>query len=140
MTAVQKLPTISLQTLVLTALMGCSQSPGEILPASEMQEKYELTAENRPDIALDPSKVPKDLADLVPLAEKWGIGDDIIRGDFQSKATQEEKQALAASLKGRNTRITEWLNSQPQGSVMSDEAAAFMYMQSSLDEMGLWVD
>ena len=132
--------TILFQAMALIGVTGCSQSPGEILPASEMREKYQLTAENRPTLHLDSRKVPSDLRDLVPLAEKWGIGDDLIREDFQSKATNAEKQTLAKTLTGRNARITEWLNDQPQGAVMSDEAAAFMYMQVGLEEMELWVD
>src|SRR5688572_15277885 len=82
-------------------LSACSQEPesGEVLPAGEMQERYGLTAENRPVIKLDPNKVPADLRDLIPHAGKWGIGDDILRGDFQNKATEAEKQALQAALK-----------------------------------------
>ena len=112
--------------------------PGEILPAAE--ERYQLTADNRPRISLNASKVPSDLADLVPLAEKWGINDDVIRNDFQSKSSDADKQALVKALTGRNDRITKWLDSQPKDGAMSDEAAAFMYMQLGLDEMGLWVD
>jgi hypothetical protein len=127
--------------MVVLLLSGCSQEPesGEILPAGEMQEKYGLVAENRPVIQLDSSKVPADLQDLIPHAEKWGIGDDIIRGDFQAKATDSDKQALQAALKGRNARITAWLDEQGTGE-MSEEAAAFMYMQMGLDEMGLWTE
>ncbi len=132
--------TILVQVIALISVTGCSRSPSEILPASEMREKYQLAAENRPTLHLDPAKVPSDLRDLVPLAERWGIGDDLIREDFQSKATKTEKETLAKSLMGRNARITEWLNAQPQGAAMSDEAAAFMYMQLGLDEMELWVD
>jgi hypothetical protein len=129
-----------LQTLALICVAGCSQSPGEILPAAEMREKYQLSADSRPTLHLDPRKVPEELRDLVPLAEKWGIEDDLIREDFQSKATQAEKEALAKAVAGRNARITEWLNAQPRNATMSDEAAAFMYMQLGLDEMELWVD
>lgn len=116
------------------------QQHGEILPNAEMKEKYQLTADKRPIIHLDPSQVPADLRDLIPHAEKWGIGDDIIREDFESKASQSEKAALAAALKGRNARITQWLDGFTKDQTMSAAAAAFMYMQLSLDEMGLWVD
>jgi hypothetical protein len=126
---------------VVLLLGGCSQEPesGQILPAGEMQEQYGLVAENRPVIQLDPSKVPADLQDLIPHAEKWGIGDDLIRGDFQNKATDAEKKALQEALKGRNARITAWLDEQGAGE-MTAEAAVFMYMQMGLDEMGLWTE
>ena len=122
-------------------LSACSQESGsgEILPAGETQERYDLTAGNRPVIKLDPNKIPADLQDLISYAEQWGIGDDIIRGDYQNKATAAEKQALQAALHGRNARITAWLDEQG-ATGMSAEAAAFMYMQLGLDEMGLWVE
>jgi hypothetical protein len=111
---------------------------GEIRPSGEMNEEYRLTAEKRPVIRLDAKRVPIDLRDLIPLAEKWGISDDIIRDDFQSKASQEAKSALVKALSGRNKRITQWLDSFT--APMSAEAATFMFMQQGLDEMGLWVE
>jgi len=63
----------------------------EIAPAHVLQKHFNLFAENRPTIILDSNKVPDDLRHLIPLAEKWGIGDDIIRCDFEGKATYEEK-------------------------------------------------
>jgi hypothetical protein len=87
---------------------------------------------------LNSAKVPADLRDLVPLAAKWGISDDGERDALHERATKAEKQALAKALKGRNKRITQWLDQQKDP--MSDEAAAFMYMQLGLDEMGLWQD
>lgn len=111
---------------------------GEILPADELQAEHHLSAENRSANYLDPAKVPSDLRDLVPYAEKWGIGDDIIRDDFQRKASDVEKQDLAKALVGRNARITQWLDSLRSNAPMSEEAAAFMYMQLGLEEMGLW--
>jgi hypothetical protein len=127
---------------LLAALSGCDEpmKHGEIRPADEMKAKHGLTAEHRLVIHLDPAKVPSDLRDLVPYAEKWGIGDDIIRDNFQTKASVVEKQDLARAIAGRNSRITQWLNGQPSNTPMSDEAAAFMYMQLGLEEMALWRD
>jgi hypothetical protein len=53
----------------------------EVLPAGEMRAKYGLTAENRPTIVLDVAKVPAGLRPLIPLAEQFGINDDLIRED-----------------------------------------------------------
>jgi len=113
---------------------------GEILPADEMKAKYNLTSESYNPPNLDPEKVPEHLREFLPLAEKWGIGDDIIRYDFEQKASEEEKQAFKSALSGRMTEITKWLDSFEVGKPMSDEAACFMYMQLALDEMGLWPD
>jgi hypothetical protein len=110
---------------------------GEIGTHEELQRKYNLYAENRPEVKLNANNVPDDLSDLTTLAEKWGIGDDIIRDDFLEKASQSEKEELKNRLIGRLERIDEWLNSFTDGIEMSDEAAAFMYMTLCLDEMEL---
>jgi hypothetical protein len=109
--------------------------PSPILPARELQQQYGLYAENRPTIRLDPGKVPPRLRDLIPLAETWGIGDDIIRLDFEQKAPDAAKHELVNSLTGRIDEIQEWLNSQPEGRELSEEAAAFMYLLSAWDEV-----
>jgi hypothetical protein len=113
---------------------------GEILPANEMQEKYGLYAENRPDIKIDPMQVPENLCDLIPMAEKWGVGDDIISSDIEEKASDTEKEAFRAKLKGRTKQVTDWLDSYGAEQPMPEEAAHFMYMLESLDETGLWPD
>ncbi|MGE0455811.1 MAG: hypothetical protein AB7O37_19015 [Vicinamibacteria bacterium] len=109
--------------------------PSPILPASELQQQYGLYAENRPAIRLDPRKVPAELRDLVPLAETWGIGDDIIRFDLVQKAPESAQRELMDGLDGRTDAVQAWLRSQPEGTALSDEAAAFMSMLSALDEM-----
>jgi hypothetical protein len=109
-----------------------------IAPASQLQREFGLYAENRPIIQLDPALVPPDLHHLIPLAEKWGIGDDIIRNDFIDKSSDAEKRELHAALAEPSTRITEWLNSFD--GTLSDEAAAFMYMEIALDEMGFYLE
>jgi hypothetical protein len=84
---------------------------------------------------LDPALVPPHLRALIPLAEKWGIGDDGIRLQLIENASNSEKRALHDSLYETFEQISDWLNSF-SGRPLSDEAAAFMYMQSALDEMG----
>lgn len=112
----------------------------DIAPAWELQRRYGLYAENRPLIQLDPALVPPDLRHLIPLAEKWGIGDDIIRNDFIDKSSSAEKRELLDALQEPlDQRITEWRESFA-GTPLSEEAAAFMYMEIALEEMGfdLW--
>ena len=113
---------------------------GEIAPAHVLQEKYGLYAENRPEVNISPERVPQNLRDLIPIAEKWGINDDIIRDDFEENASQEDKDDFVAALKGRTKDVTRWLDSLAEGQPMSDEAAHFMFMLEALDEMGLWPD
>jgi len=130
--------------LLLTAcaaLLACTQAPsppplqhGQIGTAAELAAYGPRTPE---PIHLRRDRVPPDLVDLIPFAEKWGIGDDVLRNEMRERVTDAEKQALTDALAGRHARITAWLDSFPQGQPMSEEAAAFMYMQLGTDEMGL---
>ena len=126
--------------IAIRAILSKNKDPkiGEIAPASESLEKHNLAAENRPDIRIDPKNVPENLHDLIPMAEKWGIGDDVIRGGFEAKTAGLEKEAFKSKLKGRTTEVTEWLDSFKDGLEMTEEAGYFMYMLEALDEMGLW--
>jgi len=123
-----------------TALPACAQTPPP-LQHGQIGSAAALAAQRGPatpePIHLRRDRVPPDLVDLIPLAEKWGIGDDLLREEMQARATVAEKQAMGDALKDRHARITAWLDSFPQGQPMSDEAAAFMYMQLGADEMGL---
>ena len=112
--------------------------PGEILPADGMKAKYHLTAEHYKPPRLNPKRVPKHLRDLLPMAAEWGIGDDIIRDDFQQKASENEKQELGELLSGRGQAINEWLDLFGNNPISLEEAA-FMYMMLGLDEMGILV-
>jgi hypothetical protein len=83
---------------------------------------------------LDTSNVPGDLRHLVPLAERWGIGDDVERNAAVDRATPAERTELERAVTPVHARITAWLDSFGQ-QPMPDEAAAFMYMQLALEEM-----
>jgi hypothetical protein len=112
---------------------------GEIAPASVLQKKYGLYAENRPKIHIDPVNVPEHLRDLIPMAEKWGISDDIIRSDFEEKANEAEKREFQEALRGRTDTVNAWLDSF-RGAVMPPDVEPFLYMLEALDESGLWPD
>lgn len=45
-------------------------------------------------MALDPTKVPAPLRHLLPVAEKWGIGDDFDREAAVDAASREELETL----------------------------------------------
>jgi hypothetical protein len=105
----------------------------EVSTSQEIQERFELYAENRPDIKLCEDEVPTDLRCLVTLAEKWGVSDDIIRSDMENKATPREKVELRDAVRGKVEAINAWLDTEPSGN-MSEEAAAFMYMMEAYEE------
>lgn len=111
--------------IAVAALAACGPSEGGATrtPNSDVRAQR-----------LDSAKVPEDLRPLVPLAERWGIGDDMDRNAKVDRVTPEERTELQTALEPLNSRITQWLNSFGQGA-MTDEAAAFMYMQLALEEM-----
>jgi hypothetical protein len=88
---------------------------------------------------IDAQSVPEHLRDLIPLAERWGIGDDMARGDLMRVASEEEKRRFQEALRGRTGQVTAWLDSFG-GGPMPEAAVPFMYMLEALDEGGLWTD
>ncbi len=90
----------------------------------------------RDAITIDPDEVPADLRDLIPLARKWGIGDDAVRGDATETATVRDREELVKALSGRLGRIDQWLASFAQGA-MTGEVEAFMYLTEAVEELEL---
>ncbi len=131
-------PIIFVVVVLLAAgyLWGRRDRAPQVAPAGEMQSAYGLECGNRPTLDLDPQNVPAGLRHLTPLAEKWGIGDDVIRLDCVDAASEAERQELRDALAEPHDEITAWLDSFGDRP-MSDEAAAFMYMQLALAEMGI---
>jgi hypothetical protein len=113
-------------TLLLISLSGCTEREVTRSPGSS------AAAEAVPQ--LDAGKVPADLRDLVPLAQRWGIGDDVVRSARVEKATEAERSELRAAFGPRQAAITAWLDSFGKGP-MPEEAAAFMYTQLAIEEM-----
>jgi hypothetical protein len=112
--------------LVIITLPACGDREATRDPGSSS------TAHGVP--RLDAVKVPADLRDLVPYAQRWGIGDDVARSERIQKASAAERSELRAAFGRRQARITAWLDSFGQGA-MPDEAAAFMYTQLAIEEM-----
>lgn len=105
--------------------------PEPLDPATELRVA-------RRDNRLDATAVPDDLRSLVPLARKWGLGDDAIRGQAVDAVTAAERRALIEALAGKVGAADAWIASFAEGE-MPDEAAAFMYLLEAVEEMGLEV-
>lgn len=59
---------------------------------------------------LDPKKLPAGIADLIPIAERWGIADDIERSRAIDGADRRELEELVHCLDQIDTReLEEWL-------------------------------
>jgi hypothetical protein len=80
----------------------------------------------------DESKVPEDLRDLIPLAKKWGVGDDLYRGEIGRRATIEERKELVEKVKPRGDRIMEFVD---EAGLRCEEAVRMMYMLTATSEV-----
>jgi hypothetical protein len=123
---------VLLVVLGATALAACG-TEGAGGRAATTSDRPAAASEVRAQ-RLDPEQVPADLRQLVPMAERWGIGDDVDRNAKVDRATAAEREELQTAVEPHHARITAWLDSFGQGQ-MSDEAGAFMYMQLALTEM-----
>src|SRR3954468_879003 len=81
----------------------------EVASGRELREKYGLTAENKPVIHLDASRVPEQFRHWIPLAERWGISDDLIREDCVDRATPQQLSELLVFGDSYDAVLTEWL-------------------------------
>ena len=106
----------------------------EILPAGELRQKYGLYAENAPEITLDRSRIPDVLAPLIPLAEIWGVSDDLMRADIADKAGPDAVAALQTAIQPFEDELDEWLaGPESQSPDPSPEYIAFSCMRMAAD-------
>jgi hypothetical protein len=113
-----------LLSLTLPAACGGSSDSRDPAPPAQTSAVLVLNAQN----------VPPDLRPLIPLAEQWGIGDDLQRVAKVDGATPAQRAGLRRAVTPYQARITQWLDSFGSG-LMSEEAVAFMYMQLAIEEM-----
>ncbi|WP_141057701.1 hypothetical protein [Stenotrophomonas rhizophila] len=143
MASLLSLPALLLVGLVIAAPASAARPEnalrhGDIAPADAFRAAYAPDAIAAARTPLDPAKVPASLRGLVPLAEYWGIGDDVLREMMQEGESPAKKKAMADAVNPHNAAITAWLDGLRTAEPMSDEAAAFMYMQRGLTELELY--
>lgn len=98
----------------------------EVASGKTLIEKYGLTEESRPVITLDSEKVPENFRLLIPLAEEWGISDDLIRNDVISKANPSDLQTMVKLVYAYEELLDDWLaGTEAKGPEYSDEYIAF---------------
>lgn len=106
----------------------------EVLPAGEMRRKYGLTTKNRPTIRLDPEKVPAALRHLIPLAEGFGVSDDLMRADLVRKTPPAEVNKLRCAVQEHDVLLDQWLaGSESAAQAVSVEYLAFTCMRMAAD-------
>jgi len=88
---------------------------------------------------LNPERIPKSLIPLIPLVEKWGIGDDFEREEAVSKASLSELQELVHSIdKIKGVDLYGWLGTPlSPGSKPSQEYVAFTCFTMAFDSAKL---
>lgn len=113
-----------------------SDKPYELGAVGEMRVKYGLSAANRPVIRLDPENVPENLRHLVPYAEYWGVGDDLIRDDVIRTAPAEMREDLKRIMQAHDVLLNEWLaGPESYSQSPSAEYLAFSNMRMAADAM-----
>lgn len=62
-------------------------------------------------MTLNPANVPEPLVGLLPMAEKWGIGDDFERDGALNKASERELEELVHSIDSiADEDLFDWLS------------------------------
>jgi hypothetical protein len=106
----------------------------EVASGGELRRKYGLTAENRPKIQLDPSAVPSQFQKWIPLAERWGVSDDLIRDDCLEKAPLEALRELAAFNDVYDEVLDEWLTApETRSKPITKEYIAFSALGMAME-------
>jgi hypothetical protein len=115
-------------------LVMSDESYFEVASGQTLREKYGLTSENRPVIHLNSANVPEKIRQWIPLAERWGIGDDLIREDCVRKATPEELEKLLSFQNIDGTVLDEWLTgAESHSSKPTEEYLAFTCLSMAYD-------
>lgn len=89
------------------------------------------------EMVININEIPQNLRHLVPLAKKWGIGDDGDRGEFMELATKEDLDELEEMVGPNMQAISDWLSSYPEDSY-NDTTYYFTYLMSAYDETGIY--
>jgi hypothetical protein len=94
----------------------------------------QVASQYRNAINVDPTRVPEELRGLVPLALKWGIGDDSSRHYFVERASAKDKRLLKKALTSLADATSAWLDTFADGE-FDDEATAFLYLLEAAEEL-----
>jgi hypothetical protein len=121
------------RTALLGEVVRVRKAREGLITPSERDEAEAARAENQ----ADPARVPEDLRGVLPLALKWGVGDDGAREYFVRRATRSEKAELRAALSAHGPRIAAWLDSLGPEGIVTPEAGSFLFLLEACAELGL---
>ena len=78
--------------------------------------------------------MPEQLLHLIPLAELWGVSDDLIRDDMVRTAPRAAVDELKRIIKEHDDLLDDWLaGPEAQGPTYSAEYTAFSAMRMAAD-------
>jgi hypothetical protein len=85
-------------------------------------------------VPLNPGHVPSSVRPLIPLAQRWGIGDDGYRDRAVRAAAAAELEELLDALAGpAGDAMYDWLAGPAAEATVTDEYAAFTAMSMAAD-------
>lgn len=116
----------TIRTLLISVLLGTASCSQDLAPTNSVPQSAHPK--------LNPQNVPEEFRDLIPMAEKWGISDDVYRSDFEEQSTSAERQELIDVVTPKWEMVDKWVMSFPSDK-LTDEAAAFMFMLEAMEEM-----
>lgn len=83
---------------------------------------------------LNPEKVPRELRELIPLAEEFGISDDGYRWKKIKKTKPKELDTLKRVIEENDDELDRWLaGPEADGQDFSDEYIAFSALRMAAD-------
>jgi hypothetical protein len=106
----------------------------ELASSAELRERYGLTAENRSSIRLDPRHVPEGLRHLIPMAERFGVSDDLIRQDVVARTSSSDLHQLQLAVLACDDELDAWLaGPEAELECPTDEYIAFTCLRMAVD-------
>jgi len=104
-----------------------------LLSVAELRRRFYPTNEMPPLLSLRSENVPQS-RELIPLAERWGISDDILRQHACRNAPPAELQYLKAVIDHFDDALDDWL-AGPEAAlpIQSAEYLAFSNMRMAAD-------
>ena len=109
--------------------------PFEVYTHEEWIRVFGKGSENYVRPTLDPAAVPEAVRPLVPLAEIFGIRDDVTRGDFISKQSDDALRAFCGMMERYKAAYDEFMDSLPKDvKQWSKTAKHFLYLSPAYAE------
>jgi|GEM_PF-2579340 len=85
---------------------------------------------------IKPENVPNELVFLIPLIEKWGLNNNMLRAELYDKASKKELLELK-SIENKREDIENWIKVESESDTQNS-SEAFELTLKAYDDLGLW--